>query len=213
MKSALPAIEVRNTTSDDFPGIIEICRLVYPDSPAWRADQLSSHLQHFPEGQFVAIEAGTNRIVGMAASLILLWADYKPEETWGDFTDNGMFTNHDPEGHTLYGASKAFLIKFSEALSNEVRQHNVHVTALCPGFTWSEFHDVTGTREQMNRMPRWMWMDAATVARQGFDAVMAGQAIFVTGRVNRTIAALVRHLPQRWVYSIGRRVGRSYRKA
>jgi short-subunit dehydrogenase len=118
-----------------------------------------------------------------------------------------------PAGHTLYGASKAFLIKFSEALSNEVQRHNVHVTALCPGFTWSEFHDVTGTREQMNKMPRWMWMDAATVARQGFDAVMSGQSIVVTGRVNRTIAALVRHLPQRLVYSLGRRVGRSYRKA
>ena len=118
-----------------------------------------------------------------------------------------------PAGHTLYGASKAFLIKFSEALSNEVRRDNVHVTALCPGFTWSEFHDVTGTRAQMNTMPRWMWLDAATVARQGFDAVMAGQAIYITGRVNRTIAALVRHLPQRLVYSVGRRVGRSYRKA
>jgi hypothetical protein len=117
-----------------------------------------------------------------------------------------------PAGHTLYGASKAFLIKFSEALSNEVRRHNVHVSALCPGFTWSEFHDVTGTRGQMNEMPRWMWMDAATVARQGFDAVMAGQAVYVTGRVNRTIAALVRLLPQRLVYSVGRRVGRRYRK-
>ena len=117
-----------------------------------------------------------------------------------------------PAGHTLYGASKAFLIKFSEALSNEGRSHNVSVTALCPGFTWSEFHDVTGTRDQMNQMPRWMWMDAATVARQGFDAVMAGHAIYVNGRVNRTIAALVRHLPQSLVYSVGRRVGRSYRK-
>jgi uncharacterized protein len=117
-----------------------------------------------------------------------------------------------PAGHTLYGASKAFLIKFSEALSNEVRQHNVHVTAICPGFTWSEFHDVTGTRDQMNKMPGWMWMNASTVARQGFDAVMAGEAIYVNGRVNRTIAALVRHLPQRLVYSVGRRVGRSYRK-
>ena len=117
-----------------------------------------------------------------------------------------------PAGHTLYGASKAFLIKFSEALSHEVRAHNVHVTALCPGFTLSEFHDVTGTRDQMNKMPRWMWLDAPTVARQGFDAVMAGQNVYVTGRVNRTIAALVRHLPQRLVYSIGRRVGRSYRK-
>lgn len=118
-----------------------------------------------------------------------------------------------PAGHTLYGASKAFLIKFSEALSNEVRRQNVHVTALCPGFTVSEFHDVTGTRAQMKQLPSWMWMDAATVARQGFDAVMAGQAIYVNGRVNRTIAALVRHMPQWLVYSVGRRVGRTYRKA
>jgi uncharacterized protein len=118
-----------------------------------------------------------------------------------------------PAGHTLYGASKAFLIKFSEALANEVRRHNVHVTALCPGFTYSEFHDVTGTREQMKQMPRWMWLDAATVARQGFDAVMSGRAIYVNGRVNRTIAALVRLLPQRLVYAIGRSAGRSYRKA
>lgn len=118
-----------------------------------------------------------------------------------------------PAGHTMYGASKAFLIKFSEALSHEVRTHDVHVTALCPGFTWSEFHDVTGTREQMNRLPRWMWLDAQTVARQGFDAVMAGRTIFVNGQVNRTIAALARYLPQRIVESVGRRAGRAYRKA
>jgi short-subunit dehydrogenase len=118
-----------------------------------------------------------------------------------------------PAGHTLYGASKAFLIKFSEALANEVRRHNVHVTALCPGFTLSEFHDVTGTRSQMNQMPRWMWLDAGTVARQGYDAVMAGKHIYINGRVNRTIAALVRLLPQRLVYAVGRTAGRTYRKA
>jgi short-subunit dehydrogenase len=118
-----------------------------------------------------------------------------------------------PAGHTMYGASKAFLIKFSEALSHEVRARGVHVTAVCPGFTWSEFHDVTGTRDQMNRLPRWMWLDAQTVARQGFDAVMAGRNIYVNGRVNRAIAALVRYLPQRMVESVGRRAGRAYRKA
>ncbi len=117
-----------------------------------------------------------------------------------------------PAGHTLYGAAKAFLIKFSEALSNEVRTRNVHVTALCPGFTLSEFHDVTGTRSKMN-LPAWMWMDAPTVARQGFDAVMAGEFLYVNGRINRTIAALVRYMPQRLVYYVGRRTGRRYRKA
>ena len=117
-----------------------------------------------------------------------------------------------PAGHTLYGAAKAFVIKFSEALSHEVRHHNVHVTALCPGFTLSECHDVTGTRDQMKRLPRWAWMDAPTVARQGFDAVMAGTPVYINGRVNRTIAALVRYLPQGLVRSVGRKFGRSYRK-
>src|SRR6478609_7018146 len=96
-----------------------------------------------------------------------------------------------PGGHTLYAATKAFLVKFSESLGHEVRSAGVHVTALCPGFTYSEFHDVLGTREQMKSLPRWMWLDAATVARQGYDAVMAGTPLYVNGRVNRTIAVLV----------------------
>ncbi len=117
-----------------------------------------------------------------------------------------------PAGHTLYAASKAFLIKFSEALSHEVRRGGVHVTAICPGFTRSEFHDVTGTREQMKGLPRWMWLDAATVARQGFDAVSRGTPVYINGRVNRTLALLVRYLPQWLVQAVGRRFGRSYRK-
>jgi short-subunit dehydrogenase len=117
-----------------------------------------------------------------------------------------------PAGHTLYAATKAFMIKYSEALAHEVRPHGIHVTALCPGFTLSEFHDVTGTRAQVSQLPRWMWMDAATVARQGFDAVMRGAPLYVNGRVNRTIALFVRLLPQSIVRGVGRRMGRSYRK-
>jgi hypothetical protein len=118
-----------------------------------------------------------------------------------------------PAGHTLYAAAKAFLIKFSESLGHEVRRDGVFVTALCPGFTYSEFHDVTGTRAMMNRMPGWMWMSAADVARQGYDAVMADRPIVVTGRINSAIATLVRILPQRLVVGLGRQIGRSYRKA
>ena len=116
-----------------------------------------------------------------------------------------------PAGHTLYAASKALVIKFSEALSHEVLRHGVHVTAVCPGFTISEFHDVTGTRAQVSQLPPWLWMDSPTVARQGFDAVMAGTPIYVNGRVNRTIAALVRYVPQGIVSAVGRRLGRRYR--
>jgi len=117
-----------------------------------------------------------------------------------------------PAGHTLYGASQAFAIKFSEALAHEVQASGVHVTAVCPGFTLSEFHDVTGTRDKMNKLPRWMWLDAPTVARQGFDAVMAGTPIYINGRVNRAIAMLVRYMPQWLVKTVGRRFGKAYRK-
>ncbi len=64
----------------------------------------------------------------------------------------------------------------------------------------------------MNKLPSWMWLDAPTVARQGFEAVMAGTPIYINGRVYRTIALLVRYVPQRIVKAVGRRLGRSYRK-
>ncbi len=118
-----------------------------------------------------------------------------------------------PAGHTLYAACKTFAVKFSESLSNEVTRSGVHVTALCPGFTRSQFHDVTGTRAVVRELPSWLWMDAAHVAREGFDAVMAGTPVHVTGRVNRTIATLARYLPRRVLVALGRRTARRYRKS
>lgn len=117
-----------------------------------------------------------------------------------------------PAGHTLYAASKAFLVKFSEALAEEGAARGVHATALCPGFTYSEFHDVTGTRAEVSRMPAFMWLDAPAVAREGYEAVMKGRPVHVTGRVNRTIAWLVRVLPQPIVRRVATRTGRQYRK-
>lgn len=118
-----------------------------------------------------------------------------------------------PAGHTLYAASKAFVIKFSEALAAEVAPAGVHVTAVCPGFTYSEFHDVTGTRQMVSRLPRFLWMDAATVARQGFEAVMAGRPIEVNGPVNKAIALLARLMPRPALNYVARKVGRGYRRA
>jgi len=98
-------ITVRNTRREDFAGIAELSRDVYKDSPPWSEGLLSSHLRVFPEGQFVAIEVDGGRVVGMAASLIVLWDDYDLNMDWLSFTNSGTFTNHDPaHGRTLYGA-------------------------------------------------------------------------------------------------------------
>ena len=116
-----------------------------------------------------------------------------------------------PAGHTLYPASKAFVMRFSEALSEEVRGKGVHVTALCPGFTRSEFHDVTGTRPSVSKLPGAMWQDSPTVAREGYAAVMAGRAVYVPGRLNRAMAFVARHAP--WMLTvIQRRFSWAYRK-
>jgi len=102
-----------------------------------------------------------------------------------------------PAGHTLYAASKAYLIRFSQALALENRGHGVAVCALCPGFTYSEFHDVNGARALVKDMPKWLWMDAEPVVRDALDALDRGTIIKVPGRVNRTIRRLFDLLPDR----------------
>jgi short-subunit dehydrogenase len=117
-----------------------------------------------------------------------------------------------PAGHTLYGASKAFLIRFSEALASENLAKGVNVTAVCPGFTWSEFHDVLGTRERMNRMPAFMWLTAEKVAREGYDAVMNGRSVVVNGRIYRFLVWLNGSLPRSLARRVSAVAGRRYRK-
>lgn len=96
---------------------------------------------------------------------------------------------------SLYGASKAFLISFSQALHSEQRGTGVHACALCPGFTRTEFHDVSGTRQRMNRLPKFLWLDATKVAEEGYRAVMRNQPICVPGLQYKTIVGLLRLLP------------------
>ena len=96
---------VRNTRPRDFAAIAQLCSRIYPDTPPWNADQLSSHLSVFPDGQFVAVHGPEENVVGMSASLIVDWEDYKTLDDWETFTAAGMFTNHNPKrGRTLYGA-------------------------------------------------------------------------------------------------------------
>jgi len=114
-------------------------------------------------------------------------------------------------GHTLYGASKAFLIKFSQSLALENVRHGVNVCAVCPGFTYSEFHDVTGTRGVVSKMPNWMWLRAEEVARRGLDAAERGEVVYVTGRVNRAIKTLFKLLPDRFALRAIQKRSRNFR--
>ena len=136
------------------------------------------------------------------------------ERRWGRIINVASLAGMLPgvAGHTLYAASKAFVITFSESLALETARHGLHVTASCPGFTLSEFHDVTGTRAQVSTMPSFMWLDAEFVARASYDAVMAGVPVFVPGRVNTTLATLGRMLPRSMVWGLMKRNATRFRR-
>jgi uncharacterized protein len=98
-------------------------------------------------------------------------------------------------GHTLYAAAKGYMIKFSQSLNAECEGKGVNVTAVCPGFTVTEFHDVNGMRETVSKMPDYMWQTARAVVEQGYDANERNQPVIVTGGVNKAVAAVSRILP------------------
>ena len=99
-------------------------------------------------------------------------------------------------GQTLYAPIKGFLVSFSETLHMELKGKGVHVTALCPGLTYTEFHDVNDTRRGIEQLtPRWLWQDAAPVARSAYEALEANRPVCVTGWPNKLMVLLGRILP------------------
>jgi short-subunit dehydrogenase len=105
-----------------------------------------------------------------------------------------------------YGASKAFVLSFSEALAEELRGSGVTVTACCPGIT--ETHMAQQVESYAKFEALVPVLDAAEVARSAFEACMAGEVIHVPGRANR-IAIGVLGLQPRWLVRwLGGAIGR-----
>ena len=85
----------------------------------------------------------------------------------------------------------------------------MNVCALCPGFTYSEFHDVTGTRALVSRLPKWMWLDPDEVARQGVEGVESGRLIVVPGTGYKLTRLMFKHLPD---FAVQRLMARNSRR-
>jgi hypothetical protein len=116
-------------------------------------------------------------------------------------------------GQTLYAGIKSFMIKFSQSLHLENLSTGVHVTALCPGFTWSEFHDVNGAREMLtSSTPAWLWLGADEVAASGYEAAEANRPVCVTGAPNKAIAAAAKLIPDDWALALMAGQGGRFRK-
>ncbi|HKB29422.1 MAG TPA: SDR family oxidoreductase [Streptosporangiaceae bacterium] len=110
-------------------------------------------------------------------------------------------------GSATYGATKAFVTSFSESLHAEVRKRGVHVTALCPGFTRTEFHAAGGV--EAGGIPSFAWLDGEDVARTGLTAVAAGRPLSVPGAQYKVAAQLARIAPRALVRGAVGRFGRT----
>jgi short-subunit dehydrogenase len=118
------------------------------------------------------------------------------ERNWGRVVNIASLAAFaaEPPGST-YTAAKTFLVSASRAMWLEHRGSGVHITASCPGFTSTEFHDVLGVREAMGSMPAWMWQSSRAVVEESWRAVERDRPVVVTGRVNRFIATLMHFMP------------------
>lgn len=108
-------------------------------------------------------------------------------------------------GMAVYAASKAFVLSLTESLSEELRGTGVTVTALCPGPTRTEMADAFADLE----MAEWFLADPKSVAREGFDALRAGQVIRVPGLANQALVNWANYQPRWLLRTLGGLASRS----
>jgi uncharacterized protein len=99
-------------------------------------------------------------------------------------------------GSSVYAASKAFVLSFSESLRTEVRGRGVSVTALCPGPVRTEFPEVAGMGDVEARTPEAFWASPEQVAREAVDGAAQGKRVVVPGVLNRVGALAGQHSPR-----------------
>jgi short-subunit dehydrogenase len=103
----------------------------------------------------------------------------------------------------VYYATKAFVLSFSEATADELRDTGVKVSVLCPGPTISGFQATA--RMQRSRLMQRAMMDTMTVAEAGYRGLMAGTRVIVPGMQNKTVPLMTRLLPRKLVTILSRR--------
>ena len=102
--------------------------------------------------------------------------------------------------HATYGATKAFVNSFTEALHEELRGTGVRVQALCPGFTRTEFQDRAGVTSRS--VPSFAWMSPEYVVEKSLAALRRGTLVCVPGPVYQLLTALISLLPRSLVRSL-----------
>ncbi len=93
-----------------------------------------------------------------------------------------------------YSAAKAWVTVFSESLAQELIGTGVRVTAVCPGYVHTEFHDRAGM--DMSNIPDWMWLEAEQVVEQAMRDVSRNRPLSVAGAQYKALSLLLRYAPR-----------------
>lgn len=102
-------------------------------------------------------------------------------------------------GDYSYGPTKAYLIALSKALASTFKSDGVHVMALCPGFTHTDFHASDRLTAMKGGMPKFLWYDADVVIREGLGALEKGKDEYTSGRLYRFLVPI---LKPRWMQGL-----------
>jgi short-subunit dehydrogenase len=101
---------------------------------------------------------------------------------------------------TVYYATKAFVLSFSEALHSELKSRGVRVTVLCPGPVPTEFAARAGLSKGM--APAILTQSAERVAEAGYRGLMQGRRTVVPGLINKLVVLVIRSAPRRLVLAL-----------
>lgn len=107
-------------------------------------------------------------------------------------------------GDTNYGPTKAYVVALSEGLAATLKGTGVNVTALCPGFTHTDFHETAGLMEMKAGSPGFLWYDADVVVREALRAVERGRPIQVSGRLYRLLDPFMQSVWTRPLFRLSR---------
>jgi short-subunit dehydrogenase len=113
-------------------------------------------------------------------------------------------------GHSLYPGAKSLMLTFSQALDAEYRGAGLKVTAVCPGFTRTEFAQANGTGAVMDASPRRLFQTPEQVVDAALRANDRGRVVVIPGWYNALAAGLMRHLPTGLVRAILMRASAKY---
>ncbi len=95
---------------------------------------------------------------------------------------------------SLYGPVKTFMNRFSESL-NFYNKYGITSTAVCPGYTVTNFHTASGVQEEMDSVPRFLKKSAKRIAKEGVDAMLKGKKVSVPTKTWKIIVLLLKVIP------------------